>query len=184
VCGAIRHPDSYHGGWGIYLTQVRWGGANGGEGLPELVRGAACVVSGRVACLDYPAARTEVVATIVSECATARVKSGYPSGVAHDLTVMIECQHAVVAAVEVDECARRVNRPRGSTIRAIRSSAAEPLAGSSAARAFTSTGGRLFQPDGHDDVGAGAEFFFGFGSLRCRGVDVEVQSQVEPLFVS
>jgi hypothetical protein len=71
-----------------------------------------------------PAADADVVASIRPEYATARVQSGYPPGVTYHVPEPIERQHAVVAAVEVDECAPRVerqtthgDRPRGSTIR-------------------------------------------------------------------
>jgi hypothetical protein len=57
-----------------------------------------------------PAADADVVAAIRPECAAARVQSRYPPGVAHDLSEVIECQHAVLAAVDVDKCARRVER--------------------------------------------------------------------------
>ena len=57
-----------------------------------------------------PPADADVVATIRPECAAARVQSGYPPGVTYHVPEPIERQHAVVAAVEVDECARRVER--------------------------------------------------------------------------
>lgn len=57
-----------------------------------------------------PTARADAVAAIRTERAAARVQSGDRSGVAHDLAATIQREHAILAAVEVDERPRRVER--------------------------------------------------------------------------
>ena len=44
------------------------------------------------------------------ERATARIKPSYSTGVMHDVSALIEHQHAIIPTVEVDERARRVKR--------------------------------------------------------------------------
>ena len=64
------------------------------------------------------AAHAQVVATVGPERATARIKPGYSTGVMHDVSALIERQHAIIPTVEVDERSRRVKREtRGSAIR-------------------------------------------------------------------
>ena len=55
-------------------------------------------------------AHRDVVAAIWPERGTARIKSWNSPGVAHGVSEVIERQHAVLAAVEVDQRARRVKR--------------------------------------------------------------------------